>query len=317
MAAINLGRVDAPRHPGLRRRHRRQRETQGDLLVLVGIYAFLLFVAVVIVFPLLYIVAASFSSAAAVIEGRVWIWPVHPTLAAYTAVFQYPGIWIAYLNSIIYTVLGTILSVSLSVMMGYPLSRPDLYGKRFLVWTLLIAFLFTGGVIPTYLIVKALGMLDTRMSQIIPGALSIFSVILARSFFQTTIPEELIEAAEVDGASALMVLWKVVLPMSKPVLAVLALIFAVGQWNSYFYALIFLNSQNLFPLQLVLREALVLNELSASAMTNLTPEQLAHFQDLATLMKYSLIIVGSLPMLVLYPLAQRYFVKGLRLGSLK
>lgn len=300
-----------------RSRRRRERETPADLLTLIGIYAFLIFIAVVIIFPLLYIVAASFSSATAVIDGKVWLWPVQPTLDAYAAVFQYPGVWTSYLNSIIYTVVGTALSVALSVMFGYPLSRPDLYGKRFFVWALLIAFLFSGGVIPTYLVVKALGMLNTRMSQIVPGALSIFSVILARSFFQTTIPEELVEAAEVDGASPLMVLWRIVLPMSKPVLAVLALIFAVGQWNSYFYALIFLNSQNLFPLQLVLREALVLNELSASAMANLTPEQLAHFQNLATLMKYSLIVVGSLPMLILYPLAQRYFVKGLRVGSLK
>ena len=297
---------------------RRPRDLRGgDRSILVGIYTFLTFVAVVILFPLAYIVAASFSSATAVIDGKVWVWPVQPTLVAYLAVFRFPGVWTSYVNSIIYTLAGTALSVSLSIMMGYPLSRADLWGKRFFIFALLFAFLFNGGIIPLYLVVHALGMLNTRLSMIIPGALSIFSVFLARSFFQSTIPDELIQAAEVDGASDLMVLWKIVLPMSKPVIAVLALIFAVAQWNSYFYALIFLNSQDLYPLQLVLRQVLVLNQVSPSAISNITPEQMQYFQNLQTLLKYALIVIGSLPMLVLYPFAQRYFVKGLRLGALK
>jgi ABC-type glycerol-3-phosphate transport system permease component len=301
----------------VRPRGRKIKETKRDRLFLVGIYAFLAFIAVIILFPLIYIVAASFSSASAVIDGKVWVWPIHPTLTAYIGVFDYPGVWASYLNSIIYTVAGTALSVTLSVLAGWPLSRPNLYGKRVFVWLLLFAFLFSGGIIPTYLVVKDLHMLNTRLSMIIPGALSIFSIILARSFFASTVPNELVEAAEVDGATDFTVLIRIVLPMSKPVLAVLALIFAVGQWNSYFYALIFLNSQNLFPLQLVLRQVLVLNQLSPSAISNLSPQQIAHFQDLQTLLQYSLIVIGSLPMLILYPLAQKYFVKGLRVGSLK
>lgn len=300
-----------------RRKARRAGETWRDRFTLTGIYVFLALVSVVILFPLLYIVAASFSSATAVIDGKVWLWPVKPTMVAYDAVFHYPQIWTAYLNSIVYTVAGTILSVALSVLFGYPLSRKIFPGKKILISLLLFALLFNGGIIPLYILVQRLGMLDTRLSMIVPGALSIFSVFLAKTFFQTTIPNELLEAAEVDGASEFQCLLRIVLPMSKPILAVLALIFAVGQWNSYFYALIFLNSQDLFPLQLILRQILVQNELSTSGITNLSPEQLKQFQDLANLMKYALIVVGSLPMLVLYPFAQKYFVKGMRLGSLK
>lgn len=301
--------------PG-RTRRRRITETTSDRIVLGGIYTFLTFVAVVILFPLLYIVAASFSSATAVIDGKVWVWPVNPTLVAYNLLFHYPGLWLSYLNSIIYTVGGTVLSVSLSVMMGYPLSRRDFHGRRIVIWFLIFAFLFSGGLIPTYLLVQALHMVNTRWSMIVPGALSVFSVILAKSFFQTSIPDELLEAAEMDGANDVQIMLRIVLPLSKPIVAVLALIFAVGMWNSYFAALIYLNSQNLFPLQLVLRQVLELNQLSPSDIASLSPTQIRQFQDLAIVTKYAVIVIASVPMLALYPLAQRYFVKGLRIGSL-
>ena len=293
------------------------RESGQDRMILLGIYAFLTLIAVVILFPILYIVAASFSSATAVINNRVWFWPVGFNIASYRAVFDYPGVWEAYLNSIIYTVFGTALSVTLSVLLGYPLSRPTFRGRRFISFLVLFAFLFSGGIIPLYLVVQDLGMINSRLSQIIPGALSLFSVILAKSFFQTTIPDALIEAAEIDGASDFTVLRKIVIPMSKPVLAVLALIFAVGVWNSYFYALVFLNSDNLYPLQMVLREVLVLNQLSPSDFSHLSTQQMENFENVSTLLKYALIVVGSLPILVIYPFAQKYFVKGFRLGSLK
>ena len=293
------------------------RETAKDKGTLTVIYVCLALFGVVILFPLLYIVAASVSSGTAVIDNRVWLWPVGFTLLAYKEVFDYPGFWQSYLNSVIYTVAGTALSVSLSVMLGWPLSRTTFWGRRFLSFAVLFAFLFSGGIVPLYLVVEQLGMINTRWSQILPSALSLFSVILARSFFRSTIPEALVEAAELDGASDLQVLRRIVLPMSKPMLAVLALIFAVAQWNSYFYTLVFLNSQNLYPLQMVLREVLVLNQLSPSNIANLSPQQMQNFATISTLMKYALIVIGSLPMVALYPFAQRYFVKGFRLGSLK
>ena len=307
----------SPAGTRIRPRAKRVRETKADRAVLTGIYVFLTFIAVVILFPLVYIVAASFSSADAVITGKVWLWPVKPTLTAYSAVFHFPAVWRGYLNSIIYTVAGTALSVTLSVLFGYPLSRKELYGRKLFTFLLLFAFLFNGGIIPLFLVVHDLDMLDTRWAMIVPGALSIFSVILSRTFFATTIPDALIEAAEIDGANEFRILWQIVLPMSKPIIAVLALIFAVSQWNSYFYALIFLNNQNLFPLQLILRQILVLNQLSTANITNLSPQEIQRFQDLSTLLKYALIVIGSLPMLVLYPFAQKYFVKGMQIGSLK
>jgi putative aldouronate transport system permease protein len=301
----------------VRFRRSRIRDSRGDQVVLATIYVVLALIAVVILFPLIYIVAASFSSGTAVIDGKVWLWPVHPTLAGYLAVFDYPSVWQSYLNSLIYTVAGTALSVSLSVLCAWPLSRPRLYGKKLFTWLLLFAFLFTGGIVPQYLVVKDLGMLNTRLALILFPALNIFSVLIAISFFRSTVPDELVAAAEVDGASDFKVLWRIVLPMSKPVLAVLALLYAVGQWNSYFYALIFLDSQNLWPLQLMLRQVLILSQISANNISNLSPEQISSFQNLQQTLEYALIVIGSLPMLVFYPLAQRYFVKGFRLGSLK
>lgn len=299
------------------RRRAKVRESGADRMVLLGIYASLTLIVVVILFPILYIVAASFSSATAVIDNRVWLWPVGFNIDSYKAVFDYPGVWLSYLNSVIYTVVGTALSVTLSVLLGWPLSRPTFRGRRVITLLVLFAFLFSGGIVPLYLVVQDLGLLNTRLSQILPGALSLFSIILAKSFFQQTVPESLIEAAEIDGASDFMVLRRIVLPMSKPVLAVLALIFAVGVWNSYFYALVFLNSQDLYPLQMVLREVLVLNQLSPSDFSHLSVREMENFQNVATLLKYSLIVVGSLPVLVIYPFAQKYFVKGFKLGSLK
>jgi len=298
------------------RKSTRIRETRGDRIFLTFVYAFLGLVVFLIGYPLVYILASSFSSSNAVLSGKVWLWPVHPTLLAYRAVFRYPEIWHSYLNSLIYTVAGTVLTVVLTVMMAYPLSRRAFYGRRFFNWALIIAFMFNGGMIPFYLLVRDLGLLNTRLAIIIPSALNVFWVIIARTFFRRTIPEELSDAAQVDGCGDVRFLLSVVLPLSKPIIAVIALLAAVYQWNSYFNALIFLNDPNLYPLQLVLRQVLVQGNVSASAMA-LSPEQLQLFQAIQTLLKYSVIVVASVPMLLVYPLAQRYFVKGTFIGSLK
>ncbi|MFD1673501.1 carbohydrate ABC transporter permease [Alicyclobacillus fodiniaquatilis] len=292
------------------------RESMGDRVFLVAIYVFLSVIMIIVAYPLIYVFSSSFSSASAVIAGKVWLWPVQPTLDGYMGVFRYPEVWTGYLNSIIYTVCGSILSVVLTIMMAYPLSKKDFYGRKFFTWALLFSMMFSGGLIPFYLLVKSLGLLNTRLSMIIPGALSVFSVIVAKSFFQSTIPEDLYEAAELDGCSDINFLVRIVLPLSKPIIAVLVLWSVVGQWNSYFNALIFLNSQSLYPLQLVLREILILNNVSMSSM-NLSPEQLKLFQDMKTLLQYSLIVVASVPVLLMYPLAQKYFVKGVMIGSVK
>jgi len=290
------------------------REPAGDRVFLIGVYAFLGLMLVFVTYPLVYIVSSSFSSYKAVQAGQVWLWPVQPTLLGYQAVFQDPDIVTGYLNSAFYTIFGTLLSVTLTVMMAYPLSRKDFYGRRILIWALLLALIFNGGLIPFYMVVRSLGLIDTRWALIIPTALGIFPVLLAKTFFQSTIPNELYEAAQMDGCSDIRFLVRIALPLSKPILAVLTLLYAIGQWNSYFNALIFLNSQSLYPLQLVLRNLLILNQSPVNAVN---PEQLQLFQAMSTLLKYSVIVVASVPALLLYPLAQKYFVKGVMLGSLK
>ncbi len=292
------------------------RESAGDRAFLIGVYVLLGLIFIAIAYPLIFIVSSSFSSYPAVRAGRVWLWPVDPSLAGYQFVFRDPDIVTGYLNSAFYTVGGTALSVTLTIMMAYPLSLKDFWGRRLIIWALIFAFIFNGGLIPFYLVVKDLGMIDTRWAMIVPSALGIFQVMLAKTFFQSTIPTELYEAAQLDGCGDVRFLLSVVVPLSKPIIAVLVLLYAIGQWNSYFNALIFLNSDSLYPLQLVLRSILILGQSQATQQA-ISPEQLQIFEQISTLTKYSLIVVASVPVLLLYPLAQKYFVKGVMLGSLK
>jgi putative aldouronate transport system permease protein len=196
------------------------RESPGDRRFLIGVYIFLGLILVVITYPLIFIVSSSFSSYEAVRAGQVWLWPVAPSLLGYQAVFDDSQVVTGYLNSAFYTVFGTLLSVTLTVLMAYPLSVKDFWGRRFFVWMLLFAMIFSGGLIPFYLVVKSLGMIDTRWAMIVPGALGIFQVLLAKTFFQFTIPAELHEAAQIDGCSDIAFLARVALPLAKPILAV-------------------------------------------------------------------------------------------------
>lgn len=291
------------------------RESAADRVFLGIVYLFLSIILIVILFPLLHIVSASFSSPSAVSSGKVWLWPVDITLMGYKAVFQNSNILIGFGNSLFYAVVGTMVNVALTVMLAYPLARKTFYIRNMVMMLLVFTMFFDGGLIPNYLLVKSLGMLDTRWAMIIPGALAVFQVIIARTFFQTTIPEELAEAAEMDGSSDITFFIKIVLPLSKPILAVLALMYAVGHWNSYFNALIYLKDSSLFPLQIFLRDILILNSVSSEMVTNVN-ELLAR-EGLKDLLKYSLIVVASAPVLIIYPFVQKYFVKGVMIGSLK
>ena len=296
------------------------REARGDRAFLIAVYAFLALIGVLVLYPMVYIVSASFSSASAVINGSVWLWPVQPTLDGYSGVFRYATVLPGFLHSILYTAGGTALTVALTVMMAYPLSRRDFVGRKLFVWALLFALMFNGGLIPYYVVVQNLGMINTYWSQIVPSALNVFLVILAKTFFQASVPNELYEAAAIDGASDIGFLVRVVLPISKPIVAVIALLTAVGIWNSYFSALLFLNSESLYPLTMVLRSILEFDNVMTAGfgfLGNMSPQQLQYYQNMRTLLKYSLIVVSSVPMVLLYPLAQKYFVKGVMIGSLK
>jgi len=289
-------------------------ESFTDRVFMFFVYLFLAIFLLVILYPLVYIVSASLSDPVAVTAGKVWLFPVDLSLRGYQVTFQNPQIITGYFNSLFYTVFGTLLSVVLTITVAYPLSRRDLYGATVLMFLITFTLIFSGGLIPTYLVVKQLGMIDTRWALIIPQAVAAFQVIIARTFFRTAIPDELVEAAELDGCNDLQFMWSIVLPLSKPIIAVLALMYAVSQWNGYFDALLYLKSTDLQPLQLVLRNILILNTTSGGVMD---AAAMAQRQQLADLLKYCLVVVGSVPVLLLYPFVQRYFVKGILIGSIK
>jgi putative aldouronate transport system permease protein len=292
----------------------RIRDSFGDRVFMFFVYLFLVVVLLIVLYPMVYIVSASFSSPLAVTAGKVWLYPVDVSLRGYEVTFQNPQIVTGYLNSLFYTVAGTFISVVLTVFVAYPLSRRDLYGSNVLMLLITFTLIFSGGLIPTYLVVRQLGIIDTRWALLIPQAVAAFQVIVARTFFRSAIPDELVEAAELDGCNDLQFLRWVVLPLSKPIIAVLALMYAVSQWNGYFDALIYLKSSDLQPLQLVLRNILILNTTSSGSMD---AAAMAQRRQLADLLKYCLVVVGSVPVLLIYPFVQRYFVKGVLIGSVK
>ncbi|MEV6283917.1 carbohydrate ABC transporter permease [Kribbella sp. NPDC051770] len=295
-------------------RARRIREPRSDRLFMFCVYLLLIVFLAIVLLPLLYIVASSFSSPQAVSAGRVHFWPVDFSLRGYHAVFQNPQVVQGYVNSLFYTVVGTIVSVTLTIAIAYPMSRRTLVGRNVVMSLVLFTMLFTGGLVPTYLVVQSAGLLDTRWALIVPQAIGVWQVIVARTYFRTAIPEELVEAAQLDGCGDLRFLWSVVIPLAKPMIAVVALMYAILQWNSYFDALIYLKNPDLYPLQLVLRNILILNTSGGGAVDASLALQR---QELADLLKYSLIVVASVPVLLIYPFVARYFTKGILIGAVK
>jgi putative aldouronate transport system permease protein len=291
------------------------RETRGDRIFNAVNYAILSVYLLIVLYPLVYIVSASFSSPAAVTSGLVRLWPVDPTLIAYETILRDPAIVRGFLNSVFYATVGTAINVTLTLLAAYPLSRKNLRGRGPIMFFFFFTTLFSGGLIPTYLVVRDLGLLNTRWALILPTALSVWNLIITRTYFQTAIPDELLGAATIDGANDFRFLRDVVLPLSGPIIAVNALFYAVGHWNAYFDALIYLTDESLFPLQLVLREILVQNQTNLR-MTGDVTSMLAR-ENLADLLKYALIVVATVPLLLVYPFVQKHFVKGALIGSLK
>ncbi len=291
-------------------------ETTTDRIFLIGVKIMLWLALIIVAVPLIYIVANSFSSPSAVSAGRVLFWPIEPSLKAYKVAFGDPQIMQGYLNSFIYAIGGTLISVTLTIAIAYPLSRRTFFGRNVIMSVLIFTMLFSGGLIPTYLVVQDLGMLNTRWAMVIPSAIGVWQVIIARTFFRSTIPDELYEAATIDGASDLRFLWSIVIPLSKPVIAVIALMYAIFQWNSYFDALVYLKDPSLYPLQIVLRNVLILNTVAGGSTTQNLAQQLDQ-QQLANVLKYALIVISSLPVLIIYPFVARHFTKGVMVGAVK
>jgi putative aldouronate transport system permease protein len=291
------------------------RDSRGDKIFTWINYAGLSILITLILYPLIYILSASFSSPAAVTSGQVWLWPVNPTLEGYTTVFQHRLIMSGFANSFFYMIVGTMINVTLTIMAAYPLSRKDFFGRNVFMFLVVFTMMFDGGLIPRYLLVKDLGFLDTRWALLIPGALGVWQVIIARTYFKTTIPDEMLEAAKIDGCNDFQFIFKMVIPLSAPIIAVISLFYAVGHWNQFFNALIYLKNQELWPLQIVLNNILVQNEMNMDMLADIT--ELAARQGMQDLLKYSLIVVASAPVLAIYPFVQKHFVKGVMIGSLK
>lgn len=268
-------------------------------------------------YPFVYIIACSFSSGDALLSGQVKLLPKNFSLVGYHTVFQYTPIWTGYLNSLIYMVSGTLLSLVLVILMAYPLSRGDFAPRRFISGMLAFVMVFVPGTVPSCMLVKELGLLDTRWAIILPGALSAYNVIVARTFFKNSIPHELLEASRLDGCDDFKFLFRIVLPLSKPIIAVLALWVAVGLWNSYFNPMIYLNSSDKFPLQLVLRQILLMTSNLDMSNTSIDPILLQQREYLGQILKYGSIVVSAIPLMIFYPFVQKYFEKGVMIGSVK
>lgn len=277
-------------------------------------YVILTICLLVVAYPLYFIVIASVSDPTAVYAGRVVLWPASFTLEGYRRILDYASFFTGYRNTILYTLVGTAVNVAITIPGAYALSRKDLVGRNFLMMGITFTMIFSGGLIPTYLLVIQLNLYNTMWALILPAAVSSWNFIVARTFFQQTIPDELLEAATLDGAGNTQFFLRIVLPLSKSIIAVMVLFYAVNHWNSYFNALIYLKSAEKYPLQLVLRNILFENSLGDMVEDAST---LALQQRLGDLIKYGIIIASSLPLLILYPFLQRYFIQGVMIGAVK
>ena len=290
--------------------------SSGDRVFNIIINIFLFLCLALVLFPLLNVVAQSFSSPASVISGKVLFWPVNFSLEGYKNIITNHDLLNGFLNSFIYTGLGTLISLVLTLTGAYPLARKGFVGKKIFVWIFTFTMIFGGGLIPTYLLVRNMHMLDTIWAMVIPNAVAVWNLLIAKAFLENTIPEDLYEAAELDGCNDFKIFTSIIIPLSKPIIAVLALFYAVGIWNNYFDALIYLSKGDKFPLQLVLRNILIQTQMSTFVKAGSGQDQ-SQMMALSELMKYCIIVFSSLPVMLLYPFIQKYFVKGIMIGSVK
>ncbi|MGM1045534.1 carbohydrate ABC transporter permease [Paenibacillus sp. N3/727] len=296
------------------------KETKRDKIFLICNYFYVFLAFIVVFYPLVYMLSASISDPKLVSSGEMWLWPKGITFDGYKRVFENSSIWSGYANTILYTVVGTSINLVVTLPAAYALSRKDFIGRNFFMGMFMVTMFFGGGLVPTYLLVKELGMINTMWAIVIPSAASIWNIIVSRTFFQSSIPKELQEAAQIDGCTNMRLFIKIILPLSMPIIAVMALFYGVGNWNSYFSALIYLNDTAKYPLQLILRQILVLQEMSAQgggAIDASTAAAMNSKAEIAALVKYAVIIVATIPVIAIYPFLQRYFVQGVMIGSVK
>ncbi|TLS53449.1 carbohydrate ABC transporter permease [Paenibacillus antri] len=293
---------------------RAPKRRSSDSLLEGLLYVWAAFVLLITLYPLYFIVIASFSDPSAVGNGQVWVWPKGFTLEGYKELLNHSNIWVGYRNTIFYTAVGTGIGLAVNLSAAYALSRKDLFGRKAITLFFLFTMFFNGGLIPTFLTIRDFGLYNSFWVMVLPFAVGVFDIIVARTFFQNSIPADLWESAQIDGCGNLRYFFQFVLPLSKAVVSVLALWIAVGHWNSYFGALIYLKDESLYPLQLVLRNILITNQMQSSMGSGEAAEIALR---LANLMRYSVIIVSTIPIMLAYPFVQKHFNQGVMIGAVK
>ena len=285
-------------------------------------YTLLVIITLIILYPLYFTVIASISEPYDVVSGNVVLWPKGFTLDSYRQIFQNEEIWVGFRNSVAYTIFGTLMSLVLTIPAAYALSKKNLWGRGLITTYFVIIMYFSGGLLPTYLVVRDLGLLNQPYTLIIIGSFSVYNMVVARTYYQSSIPESLYEAAEIDGCSGFGQFFRIAVPLSKPIIAVIALYYAVGRWNDFYNSLVYITNSDYYSLQQVLRNILLesQNALAAIDGNTMSSEEMVYFMRrayMAEAMKYAIIFVSSLPMLLIYPLVQKHFVKGVMIGSVK
>lgn len=293
--------------------HKKDREFTFDLIVTILLCIF----GILTLYPLLFVLSASISDPTAVNSGQIILLPEGIQFEGYTMIFKSKWIPIGYRNSLIYTFFGTTFNIAVTFMAAYALSRPNLYGRKFITIFMVIPMWFGGGLIPTFIVTQKLGLINSPLVMIIMGLFSMYNCIICRTFIKTNIPEEMIEASKIEGCTDFAILLRIVLPLSGSILAIISLFYGLGHWNDYFTALIYLNDKKYQTLQLFLRDILIQNESVTTSAGQGNLEVMIQRAHIAQVMKYSLIVVASLPMLIIYPFLQRYFVKGIMIGAIK
>ncbi|MBQ8230567.1 MAG: carbohydrate ABC transporter permease [Lachnospiraceae bacterium] len=293
------------------------RWSSNDQIFYTVVTVFLTLIALIVLYPIIYVVSCSFSSPDSIMSGKVILWPVDFTLDGYNAVLGYKKVWIGFRNSMFYTVVGTLINMFMTIICAYPVSRKDMPGRNILMMMYSFTMIFGAGMIPNYLLVRDLKMLNTVWAILIPGAIGVYNMIIMRTYFMSSIPGELLEASKMDGCGDTKFLVSVVLPLSKPILAVVSMYYIVAHWNAYFKAFMYLSDENLYPLQIFLKEILVASKLEAAMLDDVLVTSSASTSGLQYIVKYALIVVACLPMMIIFPFVQKHFVKGVMIGAVK
>lgn len=295
------------------------RDCREDRIFNVVNLIFITAIFLLVLYPLILVISSSLSSGSANVLGKVKFLPVDFSFDGYLEIFNYKKIITGYSNSLFYLAVGTCVNVAMTILAAYPLSRLDLIGRKIITLLFIFTMLFSGGLIPSYLLIKNLGLIDSRAVMIIPKALNAWNVMVMIAYFRTSIPQSLYDAARIDGCTDFGFLIRIVIHISKPIIAVIALFYAIGHWNSYFDAMIYLNDYSKYPLQLFLKDILLSAQISFDTLgaIDLTPEEMAMRMSLSETLKYALIVISSLPLMIMYPFVQKHFVKGVMIGSIK